>query len=96
MKEEQNTVVLDFSCVQVETQIDKFEEMDISKTVGNAIRMGTNDIGLDDWCREVYHQGKAETPAAWVPIIRNIVISPQVPMTIAAKQAALRVLDATS
>jgi len=91
---EEKKVMLDFSSVQVETQIDKFEEMDISKTVGNSIRMGTSDIGLDDWCREVYHKGKAETPVAWLPILKNIVRSPQTPLTIAAKQAVLKIIDA--
>ena len=87
-------VMLDFSSVQVEMEIDKFKEMDISKAVGNGIRMGTNDIGLDDWCREVYHHGKAETPVEWLPVLKNILGSHQVPLVIATKQAAAKVIDA--
>lgn len=94
MSQEKGKVMLDFSSVQVEMEIGKFEEMDISKAVGNGIRMGTNDIGLDDWCREVYHNGKAETPVEWLPVLKNIIKSPQVPLVIATKQAALKLIEA--
>ena len=87
-------VLLDFTSVEVETHIDEFETIDISKLVGNSLRMGTNDIGLDDMCREIYHNGKTEVPVEWLTVLKQLTVSPQVPMVISAKQAVLKVIEA--
>lgn len=50
----------DFTKVAVEVEIDVFEDIDISKAVGNTVHQGTSDIGLDDLARTIYHKGKVE------------------------------------
>ena len=86
-------VLIDVTSVKVETKLDECEPIDLSQLVGNSLRMGTNDIGLDDMCREIYHNGKAEVPVEWLPVLKQLTVSPQVPMVISAKQAVLKVIE---
>ena len=72
-EEEKTTIELDFTAVPVENEIDKVEMLDLSKGIGNYIHRQTDDIGMDEKAREVYHSGKAsftfdetETIIAWV------------------------------
>lgn len=48
---------IDFRNVSVETGIDEFTSIDVSKVVGNTIHKGTGDIGMDDIARKIYHDG---------------------------------------
>lgn len=52
--------VFDFTKVSIEVEFEKFEEVNVSKLVGNTIHINTADIGVDDLARKIYHEGKAE------------------------------------
>lgn len=52
--------VYDFTKVTVEVEIEVFQDIDISKAVGNTVHQNTSDIGLDDLARTIYHKGKVE------------------------------------
>ncbi|MBR1463446.1 MAG: hypothetical protein IJ604_08775 [Prevotella sp.] len=58
-KENQKTKEYDFSAITVEVEFDRFQEMDVSKTVGNIIHKGTDDLGIDEIARQIYKEGKA-------------------------------------
>lgn len=67
--------VIDFTNVSVETGIDEFTSMDVSKAVGNAIHRGTGDLGIDEIARKIYHDGcvtlSDEMKEMILPIIEN-------------------------
>ena len=44
-----------FKNISVEVEIDEFKELDLAKDLGNYIHTNTNDIGLDDTARSIYH-----------------------------------------
>lgn len=52
--------VFDFTKVSIEVEFEKFEEVNVSKLVGNTIHINTADIGVDDLARKIYREGKAE------------------------------------
>lgn len=52
-----------FKDVSVEVEFDTFKQIDLSKDVANAIHRNTNDIGIDDKARELYHNGSVELSA---------------------------------
>ena len=50
-----------FKKLNVEVAFDEFKELDIAKQLGNFIHTNTNDIGLDDTARAIYHsEGEIE------------------------------------
>lgn len=58
--EKEKTKVYDFSAIMVESEFDKFQEVDTSKNVGNIIHKNTDDLGIDEIARQIYKEGKAE------------------------------------
>ncbi len=58
--EEKEKKIYDFTTVLVEVEFDKFEAINLSKSIANLIHQGTADIGVDDVAREIYHNGKVE------------------------------------
>lgn len=44
-----------FKNISVEVAFDEFKELDLAKELGNYIHTNTNDIGLDDTARAIYH-----------------------------------------
>ena len=44
-----------FKKLNVEVAFDEFKELDLAKDLGNYIHTNTNDIGLDDTARAIYH-----------------------------------------
>lgn len=52
---------VNFKKLNVEVAFDEFKELDIAKQLGNFIHTNTNDIGLDDTARAIYHsEGEME------------------------------------
>ena len=52
---------VNFKKLNVEVAFDKFKELDLAKDLGNFIHTNTNDIGLDDTARAIYHsEGEME------------------------------------
>lgn len=50
-----------FKNISVEVAFDEFKELDLAKDLGNYIHTNTNDIGLDDTARAIYHsEGEME------------------------------------
>lgn len=67
----------DFRKVMVEVRFDEYEEMDISKPVGNAIHQNTGDIGIDEIARTIYKEGKVELTRYEANLITGIVMNSQ-------------------
>lgn len=44
-----------FKKLNVEVAFDEFKELDLARELGNFIHTNTNDIGLDDTARAIYH-----------------------------------------
>lgn len=44
-----------FKKLNVEVAFDEFKELDLARVLGNFIHTNTNDIGLDDTARAIYH-----------------------------------------
>jgi hypothetical protein len=86
MKEEKT--IYDFTNLQVEFEIDKFETRDVSKTLGNIIHQNTSDIGIDEMARKIYKDGKVSLTENEVNFIvavvknSNLIISYKTAITI--------------
>lgn len=95
MKETKNekpeVMVYDFTKVLIEKKFDEFEEVDVSKSLGNSIHQNTEDIGLDEIARTIYRTGKAEIPDVYVPVILNILKGPSL-LLVAVKKAIIELL----
>lgn len=89
---EPKKAVYDFTKVMVETEIDKFVELNLSKDLGNEIHSKTSDIGLDDVARKIYHEGKAEMTNEQAQIVCLYVNHESSKFNIAARQALTKVL----
>lgn len=48
----------DFTKANVEISFDEFKEMDISKSLANGVHRATNDLGVDEKARELFHNGR--------------------------------------
>lgn len=72
MKEEKK-LVLNLQKVSIETEIDKFEQKDLSKVCGNMVFQVAGDIGLEEKARELYHKGKVELTESMMKMCRGIV-----------------------
>lgn len=63
-----------FKKLNVEVAFDEFKELDIAKQLGNFIHTNTNDIGLDDTARAIYHsEGEVEVDEAHAQLIIELV-----------------------
>lgn len=50
-----------FKKLNVEVAFDEYRELDLAKELGNYIHSNTNDIGLDETARAIYHsEGEME------------------------------------
>lgn len=84
--------VYDFRKCNEEVNIDVFVESDLSKTLGNYIHRHTDDIGIDEMARELYHKGYITLDEkARNALIKNIESSE---LIISVKNAVLEVLRA--
>ena len=72
MKLKINNMKVDFKRLMVEINFEgDLVEVDIRKQLANHIRQSTNDIGLDDFAREIYYSEESiEVPDEYIqPII---------------------------
>ena len=82
-----------FNQLQVEVAFDEYKPVDVTKSLGNFLHANTNDIGLDDVAREIYHsQGEVDIPDEYAPMIETIVMNPQCPLLAAVKKAIVKEL----
>ena len=84
--------IYDFTKVMMEVKFDEFEEVDLSKTIGNAIHQNTGDIGIDDIAREIYRNGKVEMTEEQAGMISHILTVGNTTIVVAAKKAAIELL----
>ena len=65
---------VNFKKLNVEVAFDKFKELDLAKDLGNYIHTNTNDIGLDDTARAIYHsEGEVEVDESHAQLIIELV-----------------------
>ncbi len=88
--DKKQVVIYNFNKLCVETEIDRFEDIDVSKSLGNIIHQSTSDIGIDDVARKIYHTGKVELSEAQKKIILGIVQRSN--LIVAIKQAITKLL----
>lgn len=82
-----------FKQLSVEVAFDEFAPWDITKDLGNFIHAHTNDIGLDDVARNIYHsEGEVDIPDEYAPMIESLVMNPQCPLIAAIKKAIVKEL----
>lgn len=74
-EQETGKKVYDFTTVSVEIEFDTFKEIDASKTIGNIIHKGTDDLGIDEIARTIYKEGKVEMDARQAKIVWAILMN---------------------
>ena len=83
-----------FKNLTVEVAFDEFKELDLAKQIGNYIHANTNDIGLDDVARVIYHsEGEVDIPDEYVPVILSMVENRQCLFLAAIKKAIINILN---
>ena len=76
-----------FKNVLVEVEFDSFKEMNVAKVVANAVHSNTDDIGIDDKARELYHNGIIELSDEMARVFLAIILQTNL---LAALKLALR------
>ena len=86
-----------FKNLNVELEFDKFQELDITKDLGNYIHANTPDIGMDDVARDIYRsEGEVEIPEQYAQDIVIMVKSNRCPFVVAVKKAIIAQLTPQS
>lgn len=81
---------INFKELQIEVNFDEYVALDVTKIVGNTIHSMTNDIGLDDFAREIYHSnGSIEVPAIYISEIIALMKSNQCKLVASVKRAII-------
>lgn len=72
---EKKVLLVDFSKVSVQLTFEGDpNELDMRKSLGNAIRQASGDIALDEFARKVYFsEGEIEVPTEYAPFIKHVV-----------------------
>lgn len=72
---EKKVLLVDFSKVSVQLTFEGDpNELDMRKSLGNAIRQASGDIALDEFARKVYFsEGEVEVPVEYAPFILHVV-----------------------
>ena len=82
-----------FKNISVEVAFDEFKELDLAKDLGNYIHTNTNDIGLDDTARAIYHsEGEMEVDDIHAQQIIGMVKSPECMFLVGVKKAIINEL----
>lgn len=82
-----------FNQLQVEVAFDEYKPINVTRDLGNFIHANTNDIGLDDVAREIYHsKGEIEILDEYASMIEAMVMNPQCPLLAAIKKAIINEL----
>lgn len=84
--------VYDLRKVLMETRIEEFEEVDLSKVVANNVHRQVRDIGLDELSRELWREGRVALSQSEAHIFLQLINSENCDMNIAAVQAVAKVL----
>lgn len=81
---------INFTELEIEVDFSgETEKINCAKTVANAVKNGTADIGLEDVCREIYHaDGEFDFPEEYAaPFLESIMANPNL---LAAVKRAIR------
>lgn len=85
---------VNFKQILVEASFDEFKEFDIAREFGNYIHSNTNDIGLDDTAREIYHsEGEIEISEEHAGMIAALVNRKECNYVAAFKKAILKQIN---
>lgn len=84
---------VNFKELNIEVTFDNFQAVDIAKELGNYIHQVTNDIGLDDTARDIYHSdGWVDIPLEHAEAIVAIVSRPECAFLACIKKAIINAL----
>lgn len=84
---------INFKELLVELKFGEHQEVDVAQIFGNAIHTMTNDIGLDDFAREVYYStGSVHVPNEYVCPLVEIIKSKKCLLVASVKRALIDVL----
>lgn len=82
-----------FKELNVEIAFDVFQNLDVTRELGNYIHQHTADIGLDDVARAIYRsEGEVEIPDEFGPMIVAMVESAECPLVAGVKRAIINEL----
>lgn len=81
-KKSSDSAVYDFTKVMHKNIIDKTDQLDISKIVGNLYYNTTPDIGQMDKAREIYWKGKTEFTKDECRLFEQVILSSELPAVI--------------
>lgn len=83
-----------FKKINVEVEFDKYQELDITKELGNYIHTNTPDIGMDDVAREIYYsEGEVDIPDEYVPTIIELIKLNRCLFLAGVKRAIIKMLE---
>lgn len=82
-----------FKKLNVEVAFDEFKELDLAKELGNYVHTNTNDIGLDDTARAIYHsEGEMEVDDIHAQQIIEMIKGSECMFLVGVKRAIIKEL----
>ena len=68
---------IDFRKITVEINFDgEKRDIDVHKELANYAKLKTTDIGFEDFCREIYHNGEVEVDDKYAKVLKSILSLP--------------------
>ena len=87
-------MIIDFRNIEVEINFEgEKKTVDISKDLANYCKSRTTDIGFEDFCREIYHNGKVEVCEEYAQAIISILSASNCPFYAFVKRGVFNVLE---
>lgn len=89
-----NNMKIDFSNIEVEVNFEgDTRRVDVRRELANFAKVKTMDIGLEDFCREIYYsKGEIEVPDKYVQPLIGIVMLRDCPFYAFVKSGVLKLL----
>jgi hypothetical protein len=85
---------IDFRRISVEVNFEgEMKEIDVHKELANFAKMKTTDIGFEDFCREIYHNGEIEVTEQYAKVIKAIISLPDCYFYAYVKRGILNALN---
>lgn len=82
---------IDFRKIEVEINFEGEKRcVDVSKDLANYCKSKTTDIGFEDFCREIYHNGEVEVSAEYADAVIAIVSAKECPFYAFVKRGIIK------
>ena len=87
-------MLVDFRKVEVEINFEGEKRIvDVSKDLANYCKSKTTDIGFEDFCRDIYHNGEVDVCEEYTNAIKSLISAKECPFYAFVKRGIINYLN---